>query len=73
LWSKKSSLIKSAFCEVDLKKNWCLVKTVVEIVVLKKAVSCVWLKYCGRNCGRKKSNFVFGKTVVKKKYVLVFC
>jgi hypothetical protein len=47
LWSKKSSLIKSVFCEVDLKKNWCLVKTVVEIVVLKKAVSYVWLKYCG--------------------------
>jgi hypothetical protein len=47
LWSKKSSLIKSAFCEVDLKKNWCLVKTVVEVVVLKKTVSCVWLKYCG--------------------------
>jgi hypothetical protein len=46
LWFKKSSLIKSTFCEVDFKKSWCLVKT-VEVVVLKKAVSCVWLKNCG--------------------------
>jgi hypothetical protein len=47
LWFEKSSLIKSTFCEVDFKKSWCLVKTVVEVVVLKKAVSCVWLKNCG--------------------------
>jgi hypothetical protein len=44
---KKNSLIKSTFCEVDFKKSWCLVKIVVEVVVLKKAVSCVWLKNCG--------------------------
>jgi hypothetical protein len=47
LWCEKSSLVKSAFYEVDLKKKLCLVKTVVEIVVLKKAVSCIWLKHCG--------------------------
>jgi hypothetical protein len=44
---EKNSLIKSIFYEVDFKKNWCLVKTVVEVVVLKKTVSCVWLKNCG--------------------------
>ena len=52
---EKNSLIKSIFYEVDFKKNWCLVKTVVEVVVLKKTVSCVWLKNCGWNCGRKKA------------------
>jgi len=47
LWFEKSSLIKSIFYEVDFKKSWCLVKIMVEVVVLKKAVSCVWLKNCG--------------------------
>jgi hypothetical protein len=47
LWFEKNNLIKSTFCEVDFKKSWCLVKTVVEVVVLKKTVSYVWLKNCG--------------------------
>jgi hypothetical protein len=40
----KNSLIKST---VDFKKSWCLVKTMVEVVVLKKTISYVWLKNCG--------------------------
>jgi len=47
LWFEKSSLIKSTFYEVDFKKSWCLVKTVVEVVVFKKADFYVWLKNCG--------------------------
>ena len=43
----KNSLIKSSFCEIDFKKNWCLVKIVVEVVDFKKTISCIWLKKCG--------------------------
>jgi hypothetical protein len=66
LWFEKNSFIKSTFYEADLKKKWCLIKIVVEIVVLKKSsflclVKKLWLKLWW-----KKSSFVFGKIVVKK-------
>ena len=61
----KSSFIKSTFCEVDFLKNWCLVKTVVEVVVLKKAVLGVWLQ----NGGSKK-NFLYFVNMVCVLYLI---
>jgi hypothetical protein len=59
LWLRfvKSSFIKSTFCEVDFLKNWCLVKTVVEVVVFKKAVLGVWLQNCGSTIVVEKKQF----------------
>ena len=65
LWFEKNSLIKSTFCEVDLKKSWCLVKTVVEVVVLKKAVSFVWLKLWLKLWWKKKQFYVWLKLWLK--------